>query len=69
MKLNFITGKLPLNFYYLGIILLAIGIWRIVVSDILGIPILIVAFIIVLLKWGIIIDTKHKRIKAKQFLL
>ncbi len=37
MILNYKTGKLPPNFYYLGIILFGTGIWRMVVLDWKGI--------------------------------
>lgn len=63
MKLDFTTDRLPLNFIALGYMLLAISIWRIIVSDFLGIPFLIVSCLLIFYKSGIIIDTDNKMLK------
>ena len=63
MILNYKTGKLPLNFIYLGIMFLFISIWRLIVFDWVGIVLLVISLICLFLKTGIIIDSGNKRIK------
>ena len=63
MILNFKTGKLPPNFYYLGFMLLAIGVWRVIVQDWLGILFFVISLILLFSKTGLLIDTKNIRLK------
>jgi len=63
MILNYKTGKLPLNFIYLGVILLGISIWRMVVLDWKGILFFIISLLFLFIRSGIIIDTDNRRIK------
>jgi len=63
MLLNYKTGKLPPNFYYLGIMLFAIGVWRIVVQDWMGIVFLVISLILIFIKSGVLIDTEKIRLK------
>jgi len=63
MILNFKTGKLPPNFYYLGFMLLAIGVWRVIVQDWLGILFLVISLILFFSRTGLLIDTKNIRLK------
>lgn len=64
MMLNYKTGKLPLNFRALGVILLAVSIWRIMVFDWSGILFLIISLLLLFLKSGVIIDADNRRIKS-----
>jgi len=66
MLLNYKTGKLPLNFLALGIMLLAVSIWRMVVSDWAGILFLLISLILLFLRSGILIDAENK--KAKKYI-
>ena len=61
--LNYKTGKLALNFIYFGAFLMLIGIWRIIVLDWIGIILLLISFILLFLKSGVIIDIDKKRYK------
>jgi len=61
--LNYKTGKLPPNFYYLGIMLLAIGVWRVIVQDWLGILFLVISFVLLFLRSGLLIDVSGSRLK------
>ena len=63
MILNYKTGKLPPNFYYLGFMLLAIGVWRVIVQDWVGIIFLVISLFIIFIKKGVLIDGKNKRLK------
>jgi hypothetical protein len=63
MILNYKTGKLPLNFIYLGIMLFAIGIWRMVVLDWKGILFFIIALLLLSIRSGIMIDTNNRKLK------
>ena len=63
MILNYKTGKLPPNFIYLGKMLFAIGIWRMVVLDWKGILFFVISLLFLFIKSGIIIDTDNKRLK------
>lgn len=62
-QMNIKTGSLPTNFVALGIIFIAVGAWRLVVSDWFGIPLVIIALLLLLIKSGVIIDAEQKRIK------
>jgi len=62
--LNYKTGKLPPNFIYLGYLLMLTGIWRIIVLDLVGVILLLIAVILIFLKFGIMIDTNKKRLKS-----
>jgi len=63
MILNYKTGKLPPNFIYLGFMLLAISIWRMIVLDWIGILFFAISLILLFIKSGIIIDTDNRRLK------
>jgi hypothetical protein len=63
MILRYQTAKLPANFLILGILLIAIGLWRIIVSDWVGIILLVAAFVFIFLEFGIEIDTNAKKLK------
>jgi len=61
--LKYKTGKLPLNFIYLGIMLFGIGMWRMIVLDWRGILFFVISLLFLFLKSGIIIDTDNRRLK------
>lgn len=63
MILNYKTGKLPPNFIYLGIMLFAISIWRMVVLDWKGVLFFIISLLLIFIKSGLIIDTDNRRLK------
>lgn len=63
MKLNFTTGRLPLNFIILGYLLLALGVWRILLLDLAGIIFLILSVALLFIRSGVIIDTNKKLLK------
>ena len=63
MIINFKTGKLPPNFVALGAMLIAIGIWRMIVLDWIGILLFIIGLVLFFVKSGIIIDTESKKLK------
>lgn len=63
MKINYKTGKLPVNFVALGALLIVIGIWRIAVLDWIGILIFVIGLVLFFIKSGVIIDTESKRLK------
>jgi len=57
------TGKLPPNFVAFGAMLIAIGIWRMIVLDWIGILLFIIGLVLFFIKSGIIIDAKSKMLK------
>ncbi len=63
MKINYKTGKLPPNFLVFGAMLIAVGVWRMIVLDWIGILLFIVGLVLFFLKSGIIIDAESKRLK------
>ena len=63
MILNYKTGKLPPNFIYLGIMLFAVGIWRMSVLDWKGILFFIISLLFLFIRSGIMIDTDSRRLK------
>lgn len=63
MKLEYKTGKLPFNFITLGYMLLAISVWRIIVSDWKGILFLLLSGFFIFFRSGIIIDADTKKLK------
>jgi hypothetical protein len=63
MIINYKTGKLPPNFTYLGIMLLGIGIWRMIVSDLIGIIFFLISLLCLFIKSGVMIDTENKKVK------
>lgn len=63
MILNYKTERLPLNFIYLGLMLLGLGIWRMIVFDWKGILFFILSLLCLFIRSGIIIDTANKRLK------
>ncbi|MDT8393635.1 MAG: hypothetical protein RQ761_07300 [Bacteroidales bacterium] len=62
-KLEFKTGRLPLHFIILGYMLLAVGFWRIIANDWMGILYLIISVFLIFFKSGIIIDVDNKMLK------
>ncbi|MGE4290477.1 MAG: hypothetical protein AB7E36_17515 [Salinivirgaceae bacterium] len=64
MLLDYKTNRLPLNFIILGYMLLAIGIWRIIVIDWKGIFFLLLAVFLIFYKSGILIDTDKKWLRT-----
>lgn len=63
MILKFKTGKLPLNFIYLGFMLLGIGIWRMIVLDWRGILFFVISLLFLFIESGLIIDTDNRKLK------
>ena len=63
MNIDYKTGKLPPNFISLGFLFLAVGIWRIAVSDLKGIIFVVLSIVMLLFSSGIIIDTDRKMLK------
>jgi len=63
MKLVYKTDSLPFNFIALGYMLLAIGVWRIIVFDWKGVFFLLVSVFLIFFKSGIIIDTDKKLLR------
>ncbi len=61
--LRYKTGKLPLNFIALGVILLAVSIWRIMVLDWIGIPFLGVSIGLLCIESGVVIDPESRRVR------
>ena len=61
--MNFTTGKLPAPLISLAYLLLAIGIWRIVLLDCLGILFVAVSIFLLFTKSKIEIDTENKKLK------
>ena len=61
--LRYKTGKLPLNFIALGVILLAVSIWRIMVLDWSGIPFLVVSIVLLFIESGVVIDPDSRRVR------
>lgn len=63
MTLNYKTDRLPLNFIFLGLFLLIVGVWRVVLADWFGTILLVISFLCLFTKWGILLDTDKKRLK------
>lgn len=63
MILKFKTGKLPLNFIYLGFMLLGVGIWRMIVLDWRGILFFVISLLFLFIESGLIIDTDNRKLK------
>ena len=63
MALNYKTGKLPPNFISLGILLLAISIWRFILLDWKGILFFVISVLCLSIKSGFLIDTNNKQLK------
>jgi len=61
--LKYKTDRLPLHFIVLGYMLLAVGVWRIVVADYKGILYLIFALFFILFRSGIDVNVDKKQIK------
>ncbi|MFA8451557.1 MAG: hypothetical protein ACEPOW_12770 [Bacteroidales bacterium] len=71
MILRLKTERLPNNFYYLGFVLLIVGVWRIFVYDWKGIVLFLISLPCIFLHSGIIIDTitlKFKRYTGMFFI-
>ena len=63
MLLKYKTGRLPFNFIALGILLLAVSIWRIIILDWFGIIYLLISVFFLLIESGFIIDTNNLKLK------
>ena len=61
--MNYKTGRLPSSFFYLGVMLLGVGIWRMIVLDWKGILFFLISLLCLFIKSGIIIDTNQRKIK------
>ncbi len=61
--LNYRTDKLPPNFMFLGLFLLIVGVWRVLLSDWVGIILLVISFLFLFIRWGVLIDIDNKRLK------
>jgi len=60
---NFKTGRLPQNFIFLGVLLLAVSIWRIWLLDWIGGVFLVISCLCLFIRSGLLIDTENKRLK------
>ncbi len=63
MILKYTTGKLPPNFFMLGVILLLIGILAAIMSEFSGLVAIPLSIPLLFIRTGILIDTENKRIK------
>ena len=63
MILKYTTGKLPLNFFMLGVILLMLGILAIIKSEFGGMVAIPLSIPLIFIRTGILMDTKKKQIK------
>ncbi len=63
MRLNYKTDRLPPNFIFLGLFLLFVGVWRVLLSDWFGIILLVISFLCLFTRWGMLIDTDKKLLK------
>jgi hypothetical protein len=63
MILNYKTGKLPASFVITVAFFVIIGIWRLIILDWFGIILLIIGATLLLVKFGINIDTENKLIR------
>lgn len=63
MLLKYTTGKLPLNFFMLGVILLLIGVFSAIMAEYGGIIAIPISIPLLFIRTGVLIDTKKKRIK------
>ena len=61
--LNYTTNKLPPNFIFLGLFLLIVGVWRALLLDWFGIILLVISFLCLFIRWGILLDTDNRRLK------
>ena len=63
MRKNYITEKLPYNFYFVGILFLIFGVYLIIDMNYIGGILFAISLPILLTHWGVIVDTNNKRIK------
>lgn len=63
MILQFTTGKLPPNFFILGILLVLIGILAVIMSEFEGLIAILLSVPLLFIRTGILVDTEKKRIK------
>ena len=61
--ISYKTDVLPYNFIALGTILLAVGVWRIILVDLWGIIFIVLALVLLFLHSGVAIDYRNKRIR------
>jgi len=63
MILNYKTDRLPSNFIFLGLFLLIVGVWRVLLADWFGIILLVISFLCLFTRWGVLFDSDKKRLK------
>jgi hypothetical protein len=63
MILNYKTDRLPSNFIFLGLFLLIVGVWRVLLADWFGIILLVISFLCLFTRWGVLLDSDKKRLK------
>jgi hypothetical protein len=63
MILKYTTGKLPLNFFMLGVILLLLGVLAAIMSEFGGLVAIPLSIPLLFIRTGILIDTEKKQIK------
>ncbi|MCF8233404.1 MAG: hypothetical protein K9G67_00860 [Bacteroidales bacterium] len=63
MILHYKTEKLPPNFVILGVLLMALGIWRMILTDWPGILFFLIGLLLFFIRSGVTIDTGEKLLK------
>ncbi len=63
MLLKYKTGKLPINYIALGVLLFVVSIWRLIIQDWVGIIYLLIAILFLFIESGFMIDTERKKLK------
>ena len=63
MLLKYKTGKLPINYIALGVLLFAVSIWRLIKQDWFGIVYLLISALFLFIESGFIIDIGTKKLK------
>ena len=61
--LHYKTEKLPPNFVILGALLMALGIWRMILTDWPGILFFLTGLLLFFIRSGVMIDTGEKQLK------
>ena len=64
MALQYTTGKLPLNFFVLGVLLLLIGIVGLIIEGVIGIIPILIAIPLLFIRSGLQIDGKKKLLRT-----
>lgn len=63
MLLKYKTGKLPINYIALGVLLFVVSIWRLIIQDWIGIIYLLIAILFLFIESGFMIDIERKKLK------